>query len=214
MICKIYLALLVLISYSSSDVSCTAYCQNYSNLPIELHVDSLRIIYSLWEKSVEPSETNKLEVLFFALFPSYFPRLDSLFGYYPGDSHRGYLYSEVHKHNSLFFNIISVPKCKKYQKYIEISLGGHWTTGSMEFQYSLLKSILKDSILFIKLLNDYSNNEVLSFWYFLYDGPYPENMKDYFLTLYNISQELNPRVADLMKQAYEGLILESKVEDD
>lgn len=58
-------------------------------------------------------------------------------------------------------------------------------------------------------MGNFSSEDIISFWRFYIDGPHPDNYQKDFEELYRRYRTENAQVAELMKKAYEELLLES-----
>ena len=79
---------------------------------------------------------------------------------------------------------------------------------------SFLQEYLRDDLIYqniplsAKVLAKKEDREVAGLFYFLYDGPHPDNYKKGYEHLYKELRQVNPRVASLLKLAYEKLLSE------
>lgn len=173
--------------------------------------DSLNALYLLIQNSPNISTKDSIKKLFFKLFPDDFLSLDSIYGY---NKTTGpcYLYKQAVDHIvKLFFRLDNINNDDFAKKIINISIGGKWDADAINyFQHGSRQRLNNNLFLFCKLLELYSHKETLSFWHFYFDGPCPENYKDDFNDLYSRCMAINPKIAGLMKQAYEQLLLEHK----
>ncbi len=58
------------------------------------------------------------------------------------------------------------------------------------------------------LLSKYTDNQIKSFWYFLFDGPHPQNYQKEFEKIHAAIAEINPRIAYFMQEAFDRLLSE------
>jgi hypothetical protein len=180
-------------------------------IPYEKRVLNLKEAYTEWERASDSKVKKHKERIFFLHFPCSFSTFDSIYGYYPQDNNKGELRPMIDKHLELLFSTEAVLPAIKYKRIVEIAKDGSWDNG-MEFQYLLQQDIWMNPSRYLEVIQqtDYSAQEIFSFWYFLFDGPHPENYKDDYNKLYNQCKELDSEIAELMRQAYEKLLSEDK----
>ena len=104
-----------------------------------------------------------------------------------------------------------VPTEIYYEKLLSLGVDGFWDADDVAFLSMHISVLLYEDLhLSAEVLEKKSDDEIASFWYFLYDGPHPghgynrglyENMFEKFTTL-------SPRIASLMKKAYDHLLSE------
>jgi hypothetical protein len=96
-----------------------------------------------------------------------------------------------------------------YRKMISVGIGG-FSDGEDWYHHKLGPT--DDNPLYIKLLEERTDDELASIFYFKYDGPHPSNYQEYYEYKYQVISKLSPRVAELMKKAYERLLSEEHCE--
>ncbi|ACE05919.1 hypothetical protein Aasi_0515 [Candidatus Amoebophilus asiaticus 5a2] len=96
-----------------------------------------------------------------------------------------------------------IPKDIYNKKMIAVRIGG-FNTGPDGYRYA--SGSVKFDTMFINMLSTYTDEEILSFFYCWYDGPYPEDREKLYQYRYKRIKEYNPRVAELMKKAYEAVL--------
>ncbi len=144
-------------------------------------------------------------ILFFQSFPNDFETFDKIYGYHED--------AVLHLTHTLFELLPelkqSVPADEYYKKMISIGIRGKWQADEIGILQHHLQEIVPENIkLSIDILNKKEEKEIESFWYFLFDGPHPNNYRKYYGNLYAKISQINPKIADLMKQAYEQLLSE------
>jgi hypothetical protein len=147
------------------------------------------------------------EKLFFDLFPSKF----DCFNYLYGNAKHSVLNSYSLDHVEILFSLNIIGPTQHVAKQIELSLQGSWEADAINYlRYNMKNQVSNILHQFVKQLSAYPDKEILSFWYFLFDGPHPENYKDDYNKLYNRCKALDSEIAELMRQAYEKLLSEDK----
>jgi len=100
-----------------------------------------------------------------------------------------------------------VPDSIYYDKMLSLGIGGFWDADDIGFiKVHSMVLLYEDLELAVNILDKKTDDEIASFWFFLYDGPHPKNYQEAYNKTYEQLQALNPRVAALMKKAYAHLL--------
>ncbi len=100
-----------------------------------------------------------------------------------------------------------IPDTIYYEKMISLGIGGFWEADAIEYmRLHLLGLVFQNSSLAIDILKKKTNEEITSFFYFLFDGPHPENFQQTYDELYSRLSGLDIKIANLMKKAYTYLV--------
>jgi hypothetical protein len=127
--------------------------------------DSLIFFYS---QTLNDTACNEWKIKFFYFFPSTFNNFLQLYS----AEDRGLLHRIAHKHIRLLRSITCINKTMYYEKLIKIGLNGFWESdGVGDLQVLIRKKINEDTHLSFKLLSELSQDEVYSFFKFIFDGP-------------------------------------------
>lgn len=190
------------------------YSQNYNNNNTK--VDTLKIkniSKKLKESYILPSEVYEVygtyeKVQFFEVFPDSFELFEQIYGYRPPIDtlntlyYENTLYFESYNHLKLFCELRNViNKEDYYKKIIKLGIGGYWDADAINYlQHCIYKCINENLPLTIKTLKSFTDDEIESFWYFIYDGPLrtknlPVNIEDIKI--------IDEHIADLAKKALE-----------
>lgn len=97
-----------------------------------------------------------------------------------------------------------------YRKMISVAIGG-FSDGADGYYYGL-GPIDDNDPLFISLLEERTDDEIASYFYFIYDGPHPKNYQSDYNSRYKRINKISSRIAGLMKKAYEKLLSEKHCE--
>lgn len=96
-----------------------------------------------------------------------------------------------------------------YKKMISVGMGGFWDSDSVTFLiWHITGLMFQNTKLATKILSSYTDDEIASFWFFLFDGPapsHPDKVK-WKNELYDKIQKINPRVAKQIERAYEAVL--------
>lgn len=178
-----------------------------SGLSLSERADSLHSLYQLIQQAIDPKTKDHYELLFFEVFPDSFQLLDSLYGY-KEESGPSILYFQAVNHIvKVFFNLDNIPEEDFAQKVIELSFYGTWDADAISYFQQGVRNNTKANVeLYCSLLSDYSDDKLLSFWYFLFDGPHPENHQGYYVNLQEKAKIFDPSIAEFMRQAYHKLL--------
>lgn len=96
-----------------------------------------------------------------------------------------------------------------YKKMISVGMGGFWDSDDVSsLSGHLMGLMFQNTELAVKVLENYTDNEIASFWFFLYDGPHPRHpdKTEWKNELYGRIEKLSPRVAKQMQRAYEAVL--------
>ena len=104
-----------------------------------------------------------------------------------------------------------VPKDIYYRKLISVGTGGFWDSDDItELLLHIMGLVFQDTALSVKILEEKTDDEIASFWFFLYDGPHPTHpdKNKWRNELQDRISKLSPRVAKQMERAYEAVLAE------
>jgi len=166
----------------------------------------------------------------FKIFPDDFETLFKIYGCYD----KNFVYSknpwgsfcpngQAKPHRKdLSFTFIPVEELREiipieilYAKIISLGIGGCWDGGAIDgFQQIVCDFVFQRMVLAVSILENKTNDEITSFFYFLFDGPHPDHpfIKRTYEVLYEQLQVINPRIAELLKKAYTQLLSEEHCE--
>lgn len=152
---------------------------------------------------VKPNKTNSdMELLYFEIFPNNFESFSELFGYRTsksGEPTLGRLYENSEKHINFLFSM-NISKRILIEKTIAISIGGRWQADGVNYFQHNLHSLLHDhTTTFIDELARHSDEEIISFWIFCFDGYNPSTKIPEAL---DEKIKENSRVYALMKEGF------------
>ena len=150
------------------------------------------------------------EYEFFCAFPSSFSEMNELYGFSDEEGPK-ILYDGGGKQIELFKRLGSVPPEEYYQKYVDISIGGVWEADNIQGAFGFGERLTSDTKNACLYLSMRSNEEIVSLFHFLFDGPHPDD-KDAlaeFETLHKIVAAESERLGKLMESAYAMLLAES-----
>ena len=120
---------------------------------------------TLTELNNDNSQTNHRK--FFELFPNSFGSFEKTFGYKNGKEASLY---DGHEYIVKFFSLDSILESELLNKWINISLGGHWDADAVNyFQHYLRPRVFKNIDLTYKLLKKRPKKEIESFFYFFFN---------------------------------------------
>lgn len=111
-----------------------------------------------------------------------------------------FLYSET-EHITYFFSCSEVSDRKKLNKSIEIGIEGRWEADAISmFQDSTFKLVKNQTNEAKDILDNLPDEKASSFWYFLFDGPHPNNEKESVDLLINLLGKDSKQSKLLLKQ--------------
>ena len=134
------------------------------------------------------------QLSFFQSFPSDFNTFYKIYGY-----HENTKYHKVNFNHSLFTLLPQLkeitPKREYYVKMINVGINGTWEADEVGILQHHLQEIVPESInLSVDILSSKGEDKIKSFWYFLYDGPHPDNYKESYESLHAKVKQVNPKV--------------------
>jgi len=177
--------------------------QEYNN-----ELDSLQIIKMIeklrtsYLKAIN-DDTIKYKIEFFEIFPNTFSLYTQIYDYNKVktcEEAADNLYNEYHSHSELFCYLRNlINKEDYYKKIIKLGINGYWDADAInDLQHCIYKCINENLPLTIETLKSFTDDEIESFWYFIYDGPLrTENLP---VDIESI-RKLDKHIADLAKKA-------------
>ncbi|HKK83682.1 MAG TPA: hypothetical protein VJ958_05580 [Atribacterota bacterium] len=164
-------------------------------------MESLKKYYAM-SIDLKGESSNTAKKMFFNEFPDSFSELKEIYGY---DEEKdtlilGYLYDSSFQHIYKLFRELDTVIEKKdyYKKLIFISKDGYWQSDGVAIFQRVLQDKIKENLkLTCSLLSPMSDSEIISFWYFYFDGPSPvekvpedlEEVKQINKRIYNLLNE-------------------------
>lgn len=149
--------------------------------------------------------------LFFCAFPNSFDEMQELFGF---DRIKGAapLYDyPIGKHIiEHFAQLNSIDKEIYYNKFINICIDGVWEADNIREAFGFADRIVSDSDAACLALSLRTDQEVISVFHFIFDGPIPHNKfnEEVYNQLLPILTEQNERLAALLEETYSSMITE------
>ncbi|MEQ9099777.1 MAG: hypothetical protein RIF36_18115 [Imperialibacter sp.] len=185
----------------------TAFCQCPEFENIE---DQAAYLTKLREEYPTASETRKLSIEseFFCAFPASFADMERLFGFDMKTGVAAPLYEfPAGMETILFFsNLKSIEPSQYYNRYIDINIDGYWQADNIGGAFVLGKRFRDDPDQFCKQLAKRTDDELLSVFRFMYDGPHPDQMKEGFVEFHSDLSSKNKRLGQLLQIAYAKLL--------
>ena len=178
----VYLGLFVLVSCNSSELELKSNAQVVKT-PIVQVSNTPEVKDGSEQEAIRLTKLydNKNCKEFINTFPNTFQDFNQLYGYEDGKGGR-ILFSKYPDHVSYFFDCSGVPNREKLNKVIRIGIGGKWEADTIEtFQESSFKLVKAYPNEAKEILDSLPDDKASSFWFFLFDGPHPndkENVKN------------------------------------
>lgn len=115
---------------------------------------------------------------FFKEFPNTFQEFNQLYGFVDDEGER-ILYSKYEEHIPYLYNCSQISDIEKLKRSVKIGINGKWeadaTSMLQNSTFNLVKNHPNESK---EMLDKLSDEKASSFWYFLFDGPHPNNEKE------------------------------------
>lgn len=146
-------------------------------------------LVELADKINNEQDTEKLKLLeeeFFLLFPKNYNDFVSCYGY-TENLHYGStaltsdvlfspLYYHAEAHINIFYNLKHISMKRLIHRIVDISMNGQWQADAVSIFKHRYKTILNNNLEeFLIYLASFEYSEIVSFWYFYFDGPCPED---------------------------------------
>ena len=125
-------------------------------------------------QKLKQSYISKDEVQFLHQFPKNFKQFQKYFGWDFKLNQPEVLYDEAHEYIVYWFKLLNTNKYESHEKYIiSICTVGYWEADANGyFQQNALKYIKEKQK--YQLINNLSDEEAYSVFFFLFDGPHPQ----------------------------------------
>jgi hypothetical protein len=112
---------------------------------------------------------------FIGVFPETFDEFNRVYGF-DDEKGAGRLYLKYEEHISFFFECPEVTDSEKLKKVIKIGINGKWDADAVGmFQNRAFKIIEHNPNETEDLLDNLPDDLASSFWFFLFDGPHPND---------------------------------------
>lgn len=175
----LFLSLFVAVSCKSSNLEIRSNAQVINTNQVNIQVTNTPQVK---EDKLEQAAKKLVELYdnkncseFINAFPNTFEDLNQLYGYEDGKGGR-ILFSKFPEHFSYFFDCSEVSDREKLNKVINIGIGGKWEADTIEtFQDSTFNLVKNHLIQTKEILENSPDEKAASFWYFLLDGPSPND---------------------------------------
>ncbi|MDR1846711.1 MAG: hypothetical protein LBR17_01155 [Bacteroidales bacterium] len=155
---------------------------------------------------------------FFDYFPNDFNTFINVYGYKEiinDKKEHDVLFSPLYdfsfSHIDFFYSLDKLIDTLKFcKKIISVSLNGFWESDGVSIFQKFFQTKLFNNIdINLYILNTLSAKECLSVYYFLFDGPHPDNYKEKYERLYHQILLKDKKQAQLLKRSYKKLLKEN-----
>ncbi len=206
----VYLGITMAVSCHSSELELRSNAQ-VAKTPIVQVSNTAEIKDSSEQTAIRLTELydNKNCKEFFNAFPNTFQDFNQLFGYDDKTGERR-LYSKYEEHLAYFFNCSEVSDREKLNKAIRIGIDGKWEADASSMLQDETFKLIKDQPNEAKeILDSLPDKKAASFWYFLCDGPHP-NDKEIVKKVDSLSSLLgkNSKQSKLLSEQYKKLVVD------
>ena len=134
--------------------------------------------------------------------------MQSVFGYHD-ETGEAPLYSNPGGDIINYFANLNVEDSSLYfNKFINICVGGKWEADNIRQAFGFHNRIVNDSETIFPLLLERKDEEIVSVFEFIFDGPHPDNQtnKEIYSELQRVIPINHNRLEDLLKLGYENVI--------
>ena len=138
------------------------------------NLDSISVRISNAYNKAYNCDSLKYQQDFFNVFPDNFQLFNALYGWNHDEEKPQMMYDLYVQHITLFCNLQKIISTEDYyHKVIKLVLNGHWDADAV----SMLQRCVQDFVSsntqsFINILSQYSEEDVIKFWFFFYDTLY------------------------------------------
>lgn len=154
---------------------------------------------------LQGEERRTFESLFLQEFPNSFEEYRKLYGF-DMDTGAAPLYENI-DHIGLFASLEKVNKTEYYNKYLNISVNGTWEADNIQ-DFGVYRYMISDPEIMLEVMDERSDEEIISIMRFVFDGPHPDNSQDEFDTLISVIKPFNKRIAKLTTKSFKQLLSE------
>lgn len=202
------LTLMTLFSFNPQNVKEKFNCIVFKFKSYQEQADTL-VSFMTQAQNSNLTEKVKLERKFFCAFPNSFKAMQEIFGF---DDVKGeaplYNYPNGYDVIEYFGKLNSIPKDKYYEKYININVNGIWEADNIVDAFGFSDRILNDTENTCASLNKRTDNEIISVFRFIFDGPHPinETNKEIYNQLLPKIKKQNERLGKLLSESYKQLM--------
>lgn len=173
--------------------------------------DRADTLVKYFELANSANDKSSFDRVIFNSFPDSFDGMNKLFGF---DKKNGEapLYKAPTGGNIIkyFGSIKSIPKEEYYDKYINICVHGFWDADNIVKAFGFHHRLSEDTKSVCQVLSKRTDDDVLSVFRFIFDGPHPKNDENakIFEDLHSKLTTQDTRLAELLKTAYEKVLLQ------
>ncbi len=144
----------------------------------------------------------ELSKYMFEIYPGSFESFSAIYGWDHKVNKPQPLYDVGCEHVHLFERL-EIPDTLHFQKMIRIAINGNWDADAVTcFQMMIDRKLRQRTDLMLHLLDNLSDIELKSFWFFFFDGPHPDRQIDDAISQAAANY---PRVARLMNRAFKDV---------
>ena len=141
--------------------------------------------------------------LFFHTFPSNFKSFNAIYGWNDKIDKVGPLYNSSQKHIDRFFSLKCIEKDSLTKKIINITIDGVWDADAISyFQSDLIQFASVHAEDFNKVLETYSDKNIISVWTFYFDYENNLNRKKSYNEKIKQTLIINKKMIGFIKAGY------------
>lgn len=147
---------------------------------------------------------------FLAVFPDNFTEFYGLYGWDKINDEPYTLYNNYESHIPFLFECLNFNNEDEIRKLFSICVDGKWEADGIGFfQDRVLKIVESDPKEILEILKtNFNSKEIAAIWYFLFDGPHPEDQanKKIYIKIHESIIEEYPQQTELLEQQYLKLL--------
>ncbi len=159
-------------------------------------------------KTSNEQQKKGIEQNFFCAFPDSFSEMEQLFGLdmETGDAAPLYNYPDGMNTITFFTELKTIEPSKYYEKYVNININGNWQADNISDAFWISEKFFSEPQEFCQQLNKRTDEELISVFRFMFDGPHPTQVIDRYQEFHSKLKAKNSRLSELLAKAYKQLI--------
>lgn len=195
----------IILFLSTFSLNAFGQCPDFDSM--QERANYLTLLQAQFKTSNEQVKT-AIEQKFFCAFPNSFTEMEQLFGFDMETGEAAPLYDYPDGMNTIIFfsELQTIEPSKYYEKYLNINVDGTWQADNIGGAFMIAKKFNEQPDVFCEQLNKRADEELLSVFRFMFDGPHPAKVKDRYSDLQSKLKAKNSRLGALLAQAYQQLL--------
>jgi len=183
---------------------------SFGNALFAQNLDSLAIQISNAYNKAYSSDSLKYKQDFFNIFPDNFQLFNALYGWNHDKEKPRIMYFLSDEHISFFCTLDEIIPIEQFShKIIKLSLNGYWDADAINYLQHCINDFVSSNLqLFIDILSQYSEEDMIKFWTFFYDTLYPDHpyLIKFHTDISDKIKKVNFQMYQIMEKGWEEMI--------